>query len=182
MTHSHVDTVALLYPQYAEKAFLLREFDDSLEPYEKDISDPIGSPYDVYVECRNQIELGIATVLKFMEQQNLLTKTENHAATGTANFALGADHGGWELKETLKAWLRERGLTVEDFGALTRDPADDYPDFARPVAEAVAAGKAGLGLCLHQRRGHDHHGQQGRRRARRAGGRRRVGRALPPAQ
>jgi RpiB/LacA/LacB family sugar-phosphate isomerase len=143
-----VDTVALLYPQYAEKAFLLREFDDSLEPYEKDISDPIGSPYDVYVECRNQIELGIATVLKFMEQQNLLTKTENHAATGTAEFALGADHGGWELKETLKAWLRERGVKIQDFGALTRDPADDYPDFARPVAEAVAAGKAGLGLLI----------------------------------
>ena len=69
MTHSHVDTVALLYPQMAEKTFLLREFDESLEPYEKDISDPIGSPYDTYVECRDQIELGIATLLKFMEQQ-----------------------------------------------------------------------------------------------------------------
>lgn len=66
MAHSHVDTVALLYPQQAEKTFLLREFDDTLEPYEKDISDPIGSPYEIYVECRNQIELGIATILKFM--------------------------------------------------------------------------------------------------------------------
>jgi glycine hydroxymethyltransferase len=44
MTHSHTDTVALLYPQAAEKTFLLREFDETLEPYEKDISDPIGSP------------------------------------------------------------------------------------------------------------------------------------------
>jgi RpiB/LacA/LacB family sugar-phosphate isomerase len=147
MTHSHVDTVALLYPQHAEKAFLLREFDDSLEPYEKDISDPIGSPYDVYVECRNQIELGIASILKFMEQQNLLSKSENQAA-GLADFALGADHGGWELKEALKAWLRERGLKIQDFGAVTKDPADDYPDFARPVAEAVAAGQARLGLLI----------------------------------
>ncbi len=71
MTNSHVDTVSLLYPQHAEKTFLLRDFDESLEPYEKDIADPIGSPYDIYVECRNQIELGIATILKFMEQQNL---------------------------------------------------------------------------------------------------------------
>ena len=148
MTNSHVDTVALLYPQHAEKTFLLREFDDSLEPYEKDISDPIGCPYDVYVECRNQIELGIATILKFMEQQNLLSKVENHAVKGTVNFALGADHGGLELKESLKAWLRERGLTIEDYGALTKDPADDYPDFAKPVAEAVASGKAGLGLLV----------------------------------
>ena len=148
MTHSHVDTVALLYPQMAEKTFLLREFDEMLEPYEKDISDPIGSPYDVYVECRNQIELGIATLLKFMEQQNILSPNEHQAAVGLASFALGADHGGLELKETLKAWLRERGLTVTDFGAVTKDPADDYPDFAKPVAEAVAAGQADLGLLV----------------------------------
>jgi RpiB/LacA/LacB family sugar-phosphate isomerase len=148
MTHSHVDTVALLYPQQAEKTFLLREFDDTLEPYEKDISDPIGSPYDVYVECRNQIELGVATVLKFMEQQNLLSKIENPPAGGLAKFALGADHGGWALKETLKSWLQARGVKVEDYGALTQDPADDYPDYAKPVAEAVAAGKAEFGLLF----------------------------------
>jgi len=148
MTHSHVDTVALLYPQHAEKVFLLREFDDALEPYEKDISDPIGSPYDVYVECRNQIELGIATLLKFMEQQNILSKNDDHATKGTVSFALGADHGGFELKESLKGWLRERGLAVEDFGALTKDPADDYPDFARPAAEAVSAGRAEFGLLV----------------------------------
>jgi len=171
MTHSHVDTVALLYPQQAEKTFLVREFDESLEPYEKDISDPIGSPYDVYVDCRNQIELGVASILKFMEQQNLLSKTEAPAPV-TAHFAIGADHGGLELKETLKAWLAERKLTVVDFGATTRDPADDYPDFAQPVAEAVAAG---------QGRGGHHLRQQICRRARRAGGRRRNRHALPPA-
>ncbi len=64
MTHSHVDTIGLLYPAAAEKTFLLREFDESLDPFEKDISDPIGSSYDVYVNCRNQIEQGIASLLK----------------------------------------------------------------------------------------------------------------------
>jgi RpiB/LacA/LacB family sugar-phosphate isomerase len=147
MTHSHVDTVALLYPPAAEKTFLLREFDETLEPYEKDISDPIGSPYHIYVECRDQIEQGIATLLKFMEQQNFLPKTEN-SATGVAHFALGADHGGFALKETLKAWLTERGLTVADFGAMTNDPADDYPDFAKPAAMAVGDGRAELGLLV----------------------------------
>ena len=48
MTHSHVDAIALLYPQAAEKTFLLREFDDTLEEFEKDISDPIGGSYEVY--------------------------------------------------------------------------------------------------------------------------------------
>jgi protein-tyrosine-phosphatase len=61
MTHGHVDTIGLLYPAAAEKTFLLREFDESLDPFEKDISDPIGSPYDVYVHCRKQIEQGIAS-------------------------------------------------------------------------------------------------------------------------
>src|ERR1700689_3003586 len=42
MTHGHVDTIALLYPPAAEKTFLLREFDETLDPFEKDISDPIG--------------------------------------------------------------------------------------------------------------------------------------------
>jgi len=148
MTHSHVDTVALLYPAAAEKTFLLREFDETLETYEKDISDPIGSSYPVYVECRDQIEQGIVTLLKFMELHNLLPKQQTLSASAAVNFALGADHGGFELKETLKAFLRERGLTVSDFGAASKDPADDYPDFAKPVAEAVAAGKAELGLLV----------------------------------
>ena len=148
MTHSHVDSIHWMYPWAAEKTFVLREFDDTLEQFEKDISDPIGSPYQVYAECRDQIEQGIVTLLKFMEQQNILPKTEHHGAASIANFALGADHGGLELKETLKAWLRERGLTVADFGATTKDPADDYPDFAKPAAQAVADGKAELGLLV----------------------------------
>ena len=148
MTHSHTDTVALLYPSAAEKTFLLREFDETLEAYEKDISDPIGSPYHIYAECRDQFEQGIATLLKFMEQHDLLPKNPNASSAAVINFALGADHGGLELKEALKAWLRERGLTVSDFGATTKDPADDYPDFAKPVAQAVADGKAEFGLLV----------------------------------
>src|ERR1039457_7054651 len=73
MTHSHVDTIGLLYPAAAEKTFLLREFDESLDPFEKDISDPIGSSYEVYVNCRKQIEQGIASLLKFMEQHETLS-------------------------------------------------------------------------------------------------------------
>jgi len=72
MTHGHVDTISLLYPPAAEKLFLLREFDETLEPYEKDISDPIGSPYEVYVHAATRSEQGIASLLKFMEQHEIL--------------------------------------------------------------------------------------------------------------
>ena len=148
MTHGHVDTLGLLYPGAAERVFLLREFDDSLEEYEKDIGDPIGSAYDVYVNCRRQIEQGIASLLKYMEQNEIVPAAHAGKAAGGANFAIGADHGGFELKETLKQHLVQRGLTVTDFGAKSKDPADDYPDFAQPVALAVVSGQAELGLLV----------------------------------
>jgi RpiB/LacA/LacB family sugar-phosphate isomerase len=146
MTHSHVDTIGLLYPAAAEKTFLLCEFDESLEPFEKDIGDPIGSSYDVYVHCREQIEQGIASLLKYMEQHKILSAPHGAQTPAAANFAIGADHGGFELKEALKRHLQQRGLTVTDFGALTKNPADDYPDFVLPAAQAVADGRAELGL------------------------------------
>jgi len=56
---------------------------------------------------------------------------------------LGADHGGFVLKAELRQWLEAEGQTVVDVGALTLDPADDYPDFAFQVAEQVAADPSG---------------------------------------
>ncbi len=127
---------------------MLREFDETLEPFEKDISDPIGSSYEVYVHCRNQIEQGIASLVKFMEQHETLSAPAAAKTAQTTSFALGADHGGYELKEALKQYLRQRGLSVTDFGAKSKEPADDYPDFAQPVAQAVASGRAELGLLI----------------------------------
>src|SRR5262245_54922547 len=52
-------------------------------------------------------------------------------------IALGADHGGFEMKEALKTLLSELGVEYQDFGANSTDPVD-YPDFAQAVALAVA--------------------------------------------
>src|SRR5436190_8454241 len=79
MTHSHVDAITLLYPQAAEKTFLLREFDETLDAYENDISDPIGGSYDVYCNCRDQIEQGIASMLKFIDQTSAGTESAAQA-------------------------------------------------------------------------------------------------------
>lgn len=142
MTHNHVDSVILLYPFAAEKTFLLREFDDTLDPYEKDISDPIGCSYEVYVNCRDQIEQGIASILRYLEQTETAT-----ANTPPATLAIGADHGGYELKEFLKKHLRERGISFHDFGAHSKE-STDYPDYAQLVAHAVADRKAERGLLV----------------------------------
>jgi len=62
-------------------------------------------------------------------------------------IAIGADHAGYSLKETLAAYLRERGVEVLDFGTHGPD-AVDYPDYARVVAEAVARGEADFGVLI----------------------------------
>lgn len=150
MTRSHVDAVLTMYPQAANKVHRLRDFDASLRDHEKDICDPIGGPLEVYLECRDQIKLGIESMLK--------TLTENPSAFSntTVTLALGADHGGYELKEALKRLLLEKGIQVQDFGTDSKNSVD-YPDHARPVAEMVANGAAaggilvcttGIGVCM----------------------------------
>lgn len=52
---------------------------------------------------------------------------------------LGTDHAGFALKEKLKKYLSEEGYEVEDMGAHSHNDQDDYPDFIRPVARAVAS-------------------------------------------
>ncbi|HSU55079.1 MAG TPA: ribose 5-phosphate isomerase B, partial [Candidatus Dormibacteraeota bacterium] len=143
MTHSHIDTVMLLYPQAAEKTFLLREFDDTLDIFEKDISDPIGGSYDIYLDCRDQIEQGIASLLRFIEQG----QTATGAQQGSGVIAIGADHGGYELKEALKEHLARRGVNVADFGTRSRE-STDYPDYAQAVAETVALHRADFGVLI----------------------------------
>lgn len=61
---------------------------------------------------------------------------------------IGTDHAGFELKESLVAFLRAEGHEVEDFGAHSFEALDDYPDFIRPVAEAVAHDKESRGIIL----------------------------------
>lgn len=63
-------------------------------------------------------------------------------------IALGSDHGGYHLKEAIKAHLKKRGLEIEDFGTKSTDSCD-YPHFALAVGEAVARGefKRGILVC-----------------------------------
>ena len=63
-------------------------------------------------------------------------------------IALGTDHAGFELRDKIARVLADLGHDVEDMGAHSYDPDDDYPDFARLVAEAVAAGTAERGVLV----------------------------------
>jgi ribose 5-phosphate isomerase B len=63
-------------------------------------------------------------------------------------LGIAADHGGFALKEEIKAWLVSNGHDVKDFGADSYDQSDDYPDFVIPLAKAVASGEfRGIAIC-----------------------------------
>jgi ribose 5-phosphate isomerase B len=62
-------------------------------------------------------------------------------------IALGADHAGYQLKDSLKRLLDELGMPYEDFGTNTGQSVD-YPDFARAVAESVAGGRSDRGILV----------------------------------
>ena len=61
---------------------------------------------------------------------------------------IGTDHAGVEMKESLVSFLRELGHEVEDMGAHSFEALDDYPDFIRPVAGAVARNPESRGIIL----------------------------------
>jgi ribose 5-phosphate isomerase B len=62
-------------------------------------------------------------------------------------IALGADHAGFALKETIKAWLEGQGHRVLDVGTHTLDSVD-YPDYASAVTDALLAGAAERGILV----------------------------------
>lgn len=69
------------------------------------------------------------------------------AARGARTVAIGADHGGYDLKEMLKARLKELGYHVLDCGTEGAESVD-YPDFALAVAQLVAQGRAWRGILV----------------------------------
>ena len=62
-------------------------------------------------------------------------------------IAIACDHGGYEMKENLAAYLREEGHEVKDFGSYSKESID-YPDFIFPAAEAVASGEFERGVVV----------------------------------
>jgi ribose 5-phosphate isomerase B len=72
---------------------------------------------------------------------------EGEATPSARVVAIGADHGGFDLKEELKGYLVAWGYTVLDQGTTSRD-AVDYPDFAEAVANAVVRGDAFRGIVI----------------------------------
>ena len=72
---------------------------------------------------------------------------EDKQVNKTRRIAIAADHGGYPLKEILKAYLQKQGYQVDDCGTHSPEPVD-YPDFAYAVAKKVSDGEAWRGIII----------------------------------
>ena len=97
-------------------------------------------------EVRKLVARVLQGVLDGPDPSPAHAQPSNSSHTGEC-IAIGADHGGFALKETLKANLIEAGWAVEDCGTDSAE-ACDYPEFAHAVARQVATGKCLAGIMI----------------------------------
>jgi len=77
----------------------------------------------------------------------LVRRSSRRGSKAVKLIAVGADHGGYQMKEELKTFLEELGHPVQDFGTNS-EAAVDYPDFAHAVARAVSNGTSDVGIII----------------------------------
>jgi ribose 5-phosphate isomerase B len=77
----------------------------------------------------------------------IVRKVPRRGSKTSKMIALGADHGGFKMKEELKRFLNDLGHQVHDFGTHSED-AVDYPDFAYAVAKSVSDGMSEVGIVI----------------------------------
>ena len=91
--------------------------------------------------------MGLKPVTEPASQTQVVAPTPATQPAASRVVAIGADHGGFELKETLKKDLTEGGYEIIDVGTTSKE-AVDYPDFAHEIARLVASGKAWRGVMI----------------------------------
>ncbi len=98
-------------------------------------------------DVREMVSRIVDGVLEQPAAESDLPSPRASAVASPKGIAVGADHGGYPLKERLAFRLREQGHEVLDCGTDSPDSVD-YPDFAHAVASAVATGKVQWGIVV----------------------------------
>jgi RpiB/LacA/LacB family sugar-phosphate isomerase len=153
MTQGHLDTILMFFPEAAEKTFLVRQFDESARDENPDVPDPIGMGLDAYLDTRDSLQRAIPSLVAFTEKPLAMTHEKSSPSTTSATsnrplrIALGADHGGIELKGAIHDFLSKKGHIVTDFGTHTNESVD-YSDYSAPVCRDVVSGEADFGILL----------------------------------
>ncbi len=146
MTYSHMDMMLTLFPSSADKIFLAREFTPAKSPRDREVADPYGGSLDIYQKTARQLQETMPDILAFLKTYNIPdTMAKSHHSR--VHIAIGADHGGVQLKTQLLAWLTGEGYHVTDFGSGGDEPVD-YPDYASVVSNTVAGRQADFGILI----------------------------------
>lgn len=154
MTRSHQDAICSQWPDLAAKVRGITAFRVARDQ-ERDIPDPIGQSTDVYRQTCEQLNAALADFILYLADQGDI-ETRDLGKDIQMKIAIGADHGGFEVKEAVKTHLLDKGIVVEDLGCHNTDSVD-YPDYASDVARLVSGGDvdrgilictSGIGMCI----------------------------------
>ncbi|MGY8690746.1 MAG: ribose 5-phosphate isomerase B, partial [Verrucomicrobiales bacterium] len=153
MTQGHQYALESLFPESEGKSYLVCEFCEINGIIGIDIPDPIGMGRDAYETTCLVLEHSLPTLLAYIDQTTKDSSTEDMTQTKTNNstelqkLTVGADHGGFELKNAIVTYLKELGHEVTDLGTDGKESVD-YPDYAHLVASHLQSGEADLGLLF----------------------------------
>ena len=149
MTRMHLDAILVMFPEAADKTFLVCEFNNELSRVSIDIPDPIGMGLETYARCRDVIKKALPSILAFIDQPDHNPDMIPPISTSSKplRIALGADHGGIELKKIILSHLTGKGFVVSDFGSFSNE-AVDYPDYAEVVCHEVISDQFDYGILL----------------------------------
>jgi ribose 5-phosphate isomerase B len=136
------DEPPALSPSVATKRPLITEKDVEAVPSGGELS----FPAEAIVTPRAR-EAAMERKVSLSPQPGPVRTLSENPAPGSKVIALGADHGGFAMKETLKAYLQELGYVIKDCGTFSSESVD-YPDFAYAVAKLVSEGQAWRGIMV----------------------------------
>ncbi len=144
MTRGHLDEIHSQWPDVSGNVALITSF--GLAKHPADVPDPIGQSVAVYRHVRDQLDEAVSELILHLADQGELN-THPSGKVAQMKIALGADHGGFELKEHVKKHLLDKGIEVEDVGSHNAESVD-YPDYASEVARRVSEGDADRGILV----------------------------------
>ena len=149
MTRMHLDAILLLYPQASGKTFLVCEFNEDFSRGIPDIPDPIGQGLDAYIRCREVLKKALPGILTFIDQPDQSSSMNPPTSTSSKplRIAIGADHGGIDLKKKVHAHLSDKGFVISDLGTFSAESVD-YPDYAEAVCHEIIANQSDYGILI----------------------------------
>ena len=146
MTAAHGQAVVAQFPEARGKVRLLTSFGSARVP--EGIPDPIGLSLDVYRRTRDRMDSAVADLVLYLRELDGRKSVVPAERQKSMKIAIGADHGGFNLKEQLRKLLEARGHTVLDAGSHLGLESVDYPDFGVAVARQVSDGAADQGVLV----------------------------------